>query len=454
MHHPQIAQRVFHTPLLAAPTKAAAFIMGLGPRLVGAEVEVVGAEASPEANRRARASLLDERLEEGMRSGRLGSYRVRDGIAVIPVTGALIHRGGWIGNSSGQTSYEGLAAQIEMAASDGMVRGVALEIDSHGGEVAGCFSLTDQIRELREKKPVWAFISDHAFSAAYAIASQATRIVMPRTGGAGSIGVICMHADKSALLEQMGVQVTVISAGAHKADGNPYAPLPESVRADLQAEMEQLRTIFAETVGAGRGPKLTAEAALATEARCLIGADAVEAGLADEIANPREAFEAFADDLYGRRPSRPSTSAEGKTLMSDKTNPTPAPNADAQTTPAPSATTAAPDAAGASSPAPVAPTATTPAPSAESEDPKVRIQAILTSPEAEGREELAKSFAFNSDMPSAEAIAHLSASPKAGAQQSLSASIDAEATDLDAPDADAGAAAAPSMKDRMADRFK
>lgn len=457
MHHPQIAQRVFHTPLLAAPTKAAAFIMGLGPRLVGAEVEVVGAEASPEAFRRARASLLDERLEEGMRSGRLGAYRVRDGIAVIPVTGALIHRGGWIGNSSGQTSYEGLAAQIEMAASDGMVRGVALEIDSHGGEVAGCFSLADQIRELREKKPVWAFISDHAFSAAYAIASQATRIVMPRTGGAGSIGVICMHADKSALLEQMGVQVTVISAGAHKADGNPYAPLPESVRADLQAEMEQLRSIFAETVGAGRGAKLTAEAALATEARCLIGADAVEAGLADEIANPREAFEAFADDLYGRRPARPSTSAEGKTLMTDKTNqppaatapapaptaaPTPAPSADVPTTPAPAAAT----------PAPAAPAATAPAPSAASEDPKARIQAILTSPEAEGREELAKSFAFNSDIPSAEAVAHLSASPKAGAQQTLSASIDAEATDLDAP-APGASAAAPSMKDRMAARF-
>lgn len=451
MHHPQIAQRVFHTPLLAAPTKAAAFIMGLGPRLVGAEVEVVGAEASPEAFRRARASLLDERLEEGMRSGRLGAYRVRDGIAVIPVTGALIHRGGWIGNSSGQTSYEGLAAQIEMAASDGMVRGVALEIDSHGGEVAGCFSLADQIRELREKKPVWAFISDHAFSAAYAIASQATRIVMPRTGGAGSIGVICMHADKSALLEQMGVQVTVISAGAHKADGNPYAPLPESVRADLQAEMEQLRSIFAETVGAGRGAKLTAEAALATEARCLIGADAVEAGLADEIANPREAFEAFADDLYGRRPARPSTSAEGKSLMTDKTNPTPAPNADAPT-PAPSADVPTTPAPAATTPAPAAPAATAPVPPAASEDPKARIQAILTSPEAEGREDLAKSFAFNSDIPSAEAIAHLSASPKAGAQQSLSASIDAEATDLDAP-APGASAAEPSMKDRMAARF-
>ena len=49
MRHPQIAARVFHTPLLAAPAKAAAFIMGLGPRIVGTEIEVQGAEATPEA---------------------------------------------------------------------------------------------------------------------------------------------------------------------------------------------------------------------------------------------------------------------------------------------------------------------------------------------------------------------------------------------------------------------
>jgi capsid assembly protease len=66
-------------------------------------------------------------------------YPVVDGIAVIEIAGVLIHRGSWIGQSSGQTSYEGIAAQIEAAASDPAVRGLALEIDSFGGEVAGCF---------------------------------------------------------------------------------------------------------------------------------------------------------------------------------------------------------------------------------------------------------------------------------------------------------------------------
>ncbi|GGG59814.1 hypothetical protein GCM10011415_02200 [Salipiger pallidus] len=452
MRHPQIAARVFHTPLLAAPAKAAAFIMGLGPRITGGDVEVLGAEVSPEASRRARASLLDERLEGDIRSGGREGYRVRDGVAVIPVTGTLVHRGAWLGQSSGETSYEGLAAQIDTARRDRMVRGVALEIDSFGGEVAGCFSLADQIRELREEKPVWAFVSDHAYSAGYAIASQATRIIMPRTAGAGSIGVICMHADYSARLEAMGMQVTVIAAGAHKADGNPYAPLPEAVRDDLQAEMEQLRGIFAETVGQGRGTRLSAEAALATEARCLIGTDAIEAGLADEIANPREAFEAFADEINGRAPARQSTPATGATTMSGQTKTTPP----AATIPAPttdtSATTPAP-APQAEASTPEAPAPTAPA----AEDPKARIAAILRSPEAEGREDLARSFAFDSDMASAEAIKHLAAAPKGGAgASSLSASIDAEATELETPGASAsggGAPAEPGIQSRAAERW-
>ncbi|MGR3825229.1 MAG: S49 family peptidase [Salipiger marinus] len=451
MRHPQIAARVFHTPLLAAPAKAAAFIMGLGPRLVGAEVSVTGAEPTPEASRRARASLLDARLEEEIGSGRRAAYRVRDGIAVIPVTGTLVHRGAWLGQSSGETSYEGLSAQLDMVGRDAMVRGVALEIDSFGGEVAGCFALADQVRALREQKPVWAFVSDHAYSAAYAIASQASRIVLPRTAGAGSIGVICMHADYSGALEQMGVQVTVIAAGAHKADGNPYAALPEAVREGLAAEMEQLRGLFAETVGQGRGARLDAAAALATEARCLIGADAVAAGLADEIANPREAFEAFADEINGRAPARPLTTAEGASSMSGPTPTTPTPQVTppAATTPAPpAATTPAPPAA---SPAAPEGTAPAPAPEASSEDPKKRIAAILTSPEAAGREDLARSFAFDSDMSSAEAIRHLASAPKTGAAAGLSASIDAEATDLETPAA--GEAGAPDITQRAAKRY-
>ena len=118
-----------------------------------------------------------------------------DGIAVIEIAGTLVHRGAWIGQSSGMTSYEGIAAQLQAALADPGVRGIALDIDSFGGEVAGAFDLADRIRAARAQKPVHAFIAEHALSAGYVLASQADHIILPRTGAVGSIGVVALHTD-------------------------------------------------------------------------------------------------------------------------------------------------------------------------------------------------------------------------------------------------------------------
>ena len=145
-----------------------------------------------------------------------------DGITVIEIAGTLVHRGAWIGQSSGLTSYEGIAAQLQAAIADPAIRGIALDIDSFGGEVAGAFDLADRIRAARAQKPVQAFVADHALSAAYVLASQADRITLPRTGAVGSIGVVAMHSDMSGALDQKGIAVTLIHAGARKVDANPY----------------------------------------------------------------------------------------------------------------------------------------------------------------------------------------------------------------------------------------
>ncbi len=296
MLHARIAARAFNTPLLVEPSKAMAFLSGLGPRILGRRVELAandipdtpGTAALP-----ARASILAGGLTESLRHHGDAPYPVVDGIAVIEIYGVLIHRGGWVGQSSGQTSYEGIAAQIETAASDPSVRGIALEIDSFGGEVAGVFDLADRIRAIRAIKPVWAFVAEHAFSAGYALASQADRILLPRTGAVGSIGVVVMHADLSGQLDQQGARVTLIHAGSHKVDANPYQPLPEAVRDDIQREIDVLRFLFAETVAAGRAGRLSQDGAMATEAATYRGADAVTAGLADEVTDLTRGFAAF-----------------------------------------------------------------------------------------------------------------------------------------------------------------
>ncbi len=188
MHHAQIAQRAFDTPLMIAPTKALAFLSGLGPRITGQEIRFDGGTiAEPDltaARQKARASLIGGSLAQHHGEDADAPFPVIDGVAVIAIAGTLVHRGAWIGQSSGLTSYEGLAAQIDAAASDPAIRGIALEIDSFGGEVAGAFDLADRIRAARDIKPVHAILAEHALSAGYAL----TRLLRGQRGTEQAIG--------------------------------------------------------------------------------------------------------------------------------------------------------------------------------------------------------------------------------------------------------------------------
>lgn len=348
MRFPEIARRAFNAPLLVDPAKAQAFLAGFGARILGGQIILPTVDVPQERAERAgrvgpRMSIIGGDVAKRRRERGDALYPVRDGIAIIEATGTMVHRGAWLGNSSGETSYEGLAAQFEAAAADGSVRGIAAEIDTFGGQAAGAFDLADLIRSARAAKPVWAFVAESALSAGYAMASQADRIILPRTGEVGSIGVVAMHVDYSERLAEDGIAVTLIHAGAHKVDGNPFEPLPDPVREQMQAECSRLREIFAETVAAGRGNRLSQEAALATEARVYSGEQAVEAGLADEVSDLRSAFSAFAAKVNGRAVNIPFTGAAAsgakkETTMSTQTTTTTAsaetetPEAEAETT--------------------------------------------------------------------------------------------------------------------------
>lgn len=291
---PHIAGRMFNTPLMFDKSKAAAIMSGLGGRVLGFE----GPSAEFEKPNRAMSTLVDDFSKFYTKDGDSGPYAVFGNVALIPVIGSLVHRGAYIGNSSGVTSYEGIGAQIEAAESDHAVRAIALELDSFGGEVAGAFDLADRIRAT--SKPVYAFVSEAAYSAGYIIASQADKIILPRTGGVGSIGVVQMHADYSKELEGQGIKITLITAGLLKGDGNPYEALPERVFKQFKAEGERLRLMFAQTVDAGRKGKFTTEQAMATEAALFMGQAAVDAGLADEVSDVKAAFNRFVSENTGR----------------------------------------------------------------------------------------------------------------------------------------------------------
>jgi len=306
--YPGVAARLFDTPLLAHPGKAVAMARALGPRLLGGPLSVDGPPSLDHiSSGRTLMGELGDPLAQHV-NDREALYR-HGPVAVIHVEGTLVHKGKWVGAYSGETSYEGIRRQVNAARRDASVRGVVIEVDSCGGEVSGAFDCAEAIAELAAEKPTVAILTDHAYSAGYLLASAARQIVIPETGGCGSIGVIMMHADFSRHLEADGIKVTVIKAGEHKGEGNPFEPLPEEVAETYRADLQHAREIFAAVVGRYRGERLTREAALATEAGCYTGAAAVAAGLADAVARPSEAFEAFVNEIDGGTTDRERNSA-------------------------------------------------------------------------------------------------------------------------------------------------
>ena len=302
---PRLAQRIFDTPLLMHRGKAVAALNAIGGRVVAGGVlfdgevpieHIAGDRPLPSAGR------IGDRLGRAYDREGLAPFPVIDGVAIIGIEGTLVHKGSYVGMSSGETSYEGLQAQIAGAARahrTGLIKGAVFEVDSFGGEVAGAFETASMLRRLSAQMPTIAILTDFALSAGYLLAAQARSIVLPATGWAGSIGVITLHADFSAALEKQGVKVTVLAAGAHKADGNPYQALPEEVATKIRAELEAGRRMFAEAVAAGRGDRLSIDAALATEADYFTGAEAVRLGLADSVGEGNMAFDMFLRAVNG-----------------------------------------------------------------------------------------------------------------------------------------------------------
>jgi len=212
-----------------------------------------------------------------------------------------VHKGAYVGAYSGRTSYEGLQAQVLRAMHNPAVKGIVFEVDSFGGELAGAFETADLIARLSAEKPTLAILTDHALSAGYLLASAARQIIIPEHGRAGSIGVVTLHADFSAALDQRGIKVTVLRAGTHKMAANPFEPLADDTIQRLLGDLEATRTTFAESVGRYRGKRFTSQAALATEAQDYRGGDAVALGLADATGHALEAFESFAKAMDGKK---------------------------------------------------------------------------------------------------------------------------------------------------------
>lgn len=239
-------------------------------------------------------------------SKRLRPYSVREGVLQIPVKGALL-KGFPYQFYDLATGYEYIRMAFDRGVADPDVKGIAFVFDTPGGMVAGNFDLVDHIYAARGTKPIAGFASEHAYSAGYSLISAVDpgRVVVARTGGVGSIGVVTSHLDVSAAMEKSGLKMTFIHAGKYKVEGNSYEPLSGEAKTRIQERIDALYDVFTRTVARNRG--IDEQAVRDTEALTFSASEAVSKGLADSIGTLDDAIAAFAADLSNQEDDTMST---------------------------------------------------------------------------------------------------------------------------------------------------
>jgi signal peptide peptidase SppA len=273
-HLAHIAAEILNTPLYLDARKAATIAAVLGDRIgIDGDMGPIVRRAGPPLAARAPAS--------GSRAG-AGYIKIGGGVAVVHGVGSLVTRAGGMDAMSGLISYDALAGGVRAADADEEITSVILDFHSPGGSAAGAIECADVVHAVAQRRPVVAVANSLCCSAAYLVAAAASKIVATKTAVIGSIGVVMLHLDRSKQIEGKGITPTFIFSGKHKVDGNELQPLTSEIKLDLQAEVNAYYGIMVSSI-AGHRPKLSSAAIRATEARTYLGADAVAAGLADEL---------------------------------------------------------------------------------------------------------------------------------------------------------------------------
>jgi signal peptide peptidase SppA len=180
------------------------------------------------------------------------------------------------------SDYADIRASLRRALADSSVRTIDLVIDSPGGSVIGLPETADAIHAANRVKPVRAFVSGIAASAAYWLASQASTITLTPSGEVGSVGVLDLHADISKALENAGVRLTAVTAGEHKTERAPFMPLSDEAKAHMQEGVNAWYADFLSAIRRGRGARVSSTSNYGG-GRMLSCREAMREGLVDFI---------------------------------------------------------------------------------------------------------------------------------------------------------------------------
>jgi protease IV len=181
-------------------------------------------------------------------------------------------------------SAEFVVSALKSAFEDTSAKGIVLLINSPGGSPVQAGIINDEIRRLKaiHKKPVIAVVEETCASAAYYIAVAADDIYVDKASIVGSIGVLMDSFGFTGLMEKLGVERRLMTAGENKGFLDPFSPQTESQKKHAQGMLDQIHKQFIDTVKAGRGKKLK-ETPDMFSGLFWSGQQAIELGLADGL---------------------------------------------------------------------------------------------------------------------------------------------------------------------------
>ena len=204
------------------------------------------------------------------------SRSTSDHTAVVEIRGEIA--------AGSDASAEQIVAAMNQAMDDKGSRALVLVINSPGGSPVQAGMINDEIVRLKKlhDKPVYAVVEDTCASAAYYIAAAADRIYVDKASIVGSIGVLMDGFGFTGLMEKLGVERRLMTAGANKGFLDPFSPQTEPQRAYAQTLLNQIHQQFIDAVKAGRGERLK-ETPETFSGLFWSGQQAIELGLADAL---------------------------------------------------------------------------------------------------------------------------------------------------------------------------
>ncbi len=186
--------------------------------------------------------------------------------------------------SEGDASAESVMAAMRSALEDNGSRALVLLINSPGGSPVQAGLINDEIHRLKtlHNKPVYAVVEESCASAAYYIAAAADSIYVDKASIVGSIGVLMDGFGFTGLMDKLGVERRLMTAGENKGFLDPFSPQTEAQRKHAQAMLNQIHQQFIGVVKAGRGERLK-ETPDMFSGLFWTGQQAVDMGLADAL---------------------------------------------------------------------------------------------------------------------------------------------------------------------------